>query len=171
MTRKVKAKKKQTKKTAVRTGAKKPPRKPVKKKALKKTTKKKPAKKAAKKVTRKKTVTRPAEKKTAAPKSIAVKSALAAATHQPAEPGSQEEAVGTVTHYYSHLQVAVIQLNKGMIRVGDTIHIKGTTSDSTQIVESMEYEHQPLTEAVAGQSVGLRVKDIVREHDIVYIVK
>ncbi len=87
------------------------------------------------------------------------------------EPASNEEAIGTVTHYYSHLSVAVVQINKGTLRTGNTIHVKGHVTDFTQAVESMEYEHQHIDQAAAGQSVGLKVKDHAREHDIVFVLK
>jgi len=87
------------------------------------------------------------------------------------EPIRQEEAVGVVTHYYSHLGVAVVQVNKAAIRSGDQVHIKGHTTDLTQIVGSMEYEHQHVESAEAGKTVGLKVMDHVREHDIVYLIK
>jgi hypothetical protein len=41
----------------------------------------------------------------------------------PAEPAASEERIGVVTHYYSHLSVAAIQLERGTLRVGDVIHI------------------------------------------------
>jgi|GEM_PF-176115 len=81
---------------------------------------------------------------------------------------SAEQPIGTVTHYYSHLSVAVVQLNEGTLRVGDTIHIKGHTTDLRQPIESMEVEHQSVQEASAGQLFGLKVRDHVREHDQVY---
>jgi len=87
------------------------------------------------------------------------------------EPSQHEEAIGTVTHYYDHLGVAIVQINKGTLKTGDTVHIKGHTADFTQSVESMEYEHQHIDQAEAGQNIGLLVKDHVREHDIVYLVK
>lgn len=87
------------------------------------------------------------------------------------EPLAKEAAVGVVTHYYSHLSVAVIQLNRGTLKTGDTIRIKGHTSDFTQRIESMEYEHSHIDQATPGQSFGLKIKDHVREHDIVYLVK
>ena len=86
------------------------------------------------------------------------------------EPASNEVAVGTVTHYYSHLSVAVVQINKGELKAGDTIRIKGNSTDIVQTVESMEYEHRHVDNASAGQSVGIKIKDHVREHDIVYRV-
>ncbi|MHB8843480.1 MAG: EF-Tu/IF-2/RF-3 family GTPase [Nitrospirota bacterium] len=87
------------------------------------------------------------------------------------EPVRQEEAIGIVTHYYSHLSVAVVQLNKGTLRTGDTIHIKGHSTDFTQTVNSLEYEHQHVDQAAAGQAVGIKVIDHAREHDILYRVK
>jgi len=75
--------------------------------------------------------------------------------------------VGHVTHYYSHLGVAAIEVETGDLKVGDTIHIKGHTTDLTQPVESMEFEHQKIAEARPGQSVGIKVKEHVRENDAV----
>ena len=52
--------------------------------------------------------------------------------------------------------------------MGDTIHIKGHTTDFEQVVDSMEIEHQPVKLAEAGAAVGVKVRDVVREHDNVY---
>jgi translation elongation factor EF-1alpha len=86
------------------------------------------------------------------------------------EPAPHEVAVGVVTHYYSHLGVAVVQVNTGSIKTGDRIHIKGHTTDFTQAVGCLEYEHRHVDQADAGQSVGVKVVDHAREHDIVYLV-
>ena len=85
-------------------------------------------------------------------------------------PMAGEERVGTVTHYYSHLSVAVVRLDSGTLRIGDTIHVVGNTSDFRQRVESMEIEHQPVSEVSAGQEFGLRVTDHARDNDTVYKV-
>ncbi|MDA8100143.1 MAG: hypothetical protein M0042_10990 [Nitrospiraceae bacterium] len=87
------------------------------------------------------------------------------------EPTQREDAVGVVTHYYSHLGVAVIQINTKSLKSGDTIHIQGHTTDFTQTVSSMEYEHAHVDEALPGQSVGIKTVDHTREHDIVYVVR
>ena len=76
-----------------------------------------------------------------------------------------------MTHYYSHLGVAIVQINNGSLKTGDRIHIQGHTTDFTQPVESMELEHQRIDQAATGQVVGLRVKDEARVHDIVYLIK
>lgn len=77
--------------------------------------------------------------------------------------------VGKVTHYFGHAKAAVVLLSDAL-RVGDRIHIKGSTTDFEQEVRSMEIEHGKLQEAKAGQEVGLEVNERVREHDIVYKV-
>jgi putative protease len=172
-----KAKGKSTKKKAA---SRKPAKKAVKKKiAKKKTAKKKVKKKALKKKTVKKAAKKKAAKKAKPSVERAVPSKPAVIEPGPPprtippveEPASNEEAIGTVTHYYSHLGVAVVQLNKGTLKTGDTIHVKGHSTDFTQAVESMEYEHQHIDQASAGQSVGMKVKDHAREHDIVFLVK
>ncbi|MBI3622195.1 MAG: hypothetical protein HY208_08435 [Nitrospirae bacterium] len=78
--------------------------------------------------------------------------------------------MGRVIHYYSHLNVAVISLDKGPLQVGDVIHIKGHTTDFRQPVESMQIEHESITKAVPGDDFGLKVTAHAREHDIVYRV-
>jgi putative protease len=52
--------------------------------------------------------------------------------------------------------------------VGDTIALKGPTTDFEQVVESMQIEHQNVQSAKAGQSIGLKVTQRVRENDMVY---
>ncbi len=80
-----------------------------------------------------------------------------------------EQEVGKITHYFTKIGVAVVELS-GTLRVGDTIHIKGATTNFTQNVDSMQIEHQPVEEAKAGQSIGLKVAEHVREHDTVFKV-
>lgn len=148
---------------------------PKKKTAKKKTAKKKTAKKktAKKKASAKRTAKRPAPRKSPTlKKTPEVKPGPPPSGIPPVEePLANEEAVGVVTHYYSHLGVAVIQLNRGGLKTGDTIHIKGHTTDFSQLIDSMEYEHHHIEQAKTGQSFGLKVKDHAREHDIVYLVK
>lgn len=148
----------------------------TKKKAKATAKKKKPA--AAKALVRKKAVPKKAvaKKKTAA-KSRAAPKAMAkrkpAVIPPPAAPAAPPgmERIGVVTHYYNHLSVAILKLEKGILRVGDHIHIKGHTSDFAQPVDSMEIDHVHVNEAGPGQSFGLRVREHAREHDVVYKAK
>jgi GTPase len=142
----------------------------IKKSAKKKTTKKKTAENKAAKTN--KTVAKTAARKKVPAKSIPVEPGPPPQVNPPVEePAQHEEALGTVTHYFTHLGVAIVQVNQGTVKTGDTIHILGHFTDFTQPVESMEYEHQKIDRAEAGQSIGLRVKDHVKPHDIVYRVK
>jgi len=75
--------------------------------------------------------------------------------------------VGRVTHYFEHLNVAVLALTD-VIRVGDWLHIVGHTTDFPQPVVSLQINHQPVSEAHPGQDVALKVNDRVREHDAVF---
>jgi hypothetical protein len=147
------------------------------KRAAKKVAKKskKVAKKARRKVSKKKVAR---GRKPAAKKRVGKPASAAAGIKPVILPAAQpvalpnEERVGVITHYYSHLGVAVLQLDAGaMLHEGDTIHVKGHTSDFVQQVGSMEIEHQHVSEARPGQSFGLKVKEHAREHDIVYRVK
>ena len=79
-----------------------------------------------------------------------------------------EEKIGKVTHYYSKLGVAAIELDHGKLHKGDKIHIVGHTTDTEQTVDSLELEHQQIEEAVEGQNVGIQVHEHVRENDDVY---
>jgi hypothetical protein len=136
----------------------------ARKKSAAKAPKKAASKKAAPRATSApKAAPRPAPK--APPRPVPAPAAPA----QP-EPLPGEEFIGVVTHYFGHLSVAAIRLEMGGLRVGDTIRILGHTSDFRQRVESMQVEHQPVTEAGKRQEIGLKVSQHAREHDAVYKV-
>ncbi|MDH5447804.1 MAG: translation elongation factor-like protein [Candidatus Bathyarchaeota archaeon] len=75
--------------------------------------------------------------------------------------------VGNVTHYFVKISVAVVELSD-TLSVGDRILIKGMTTNVEQTINSMQIEHANIEKAEAGQSIGLRVDDRVREGDTVY---
>lgn len=88
------------------------------------------------------------------------------------EPQVPEEGklIGKVTHYFGNIEVVVIEL-EDTLRVGDTIRIiGGADTDFTQTVDSMEIEHEKVKVAKAGDSIGLKVKQKVREGYKVYKV-
>lgn len=82
---------------------------------------------------------------------------------------SEEEVVkiGRVTHFFSKISVAVIELTTPL-SIGDTIVFKGPNTDFEQVVDSMQIEHENVEKAEAGQSIGLKVTQRVRETDSVY---
>jgi len=75
--------------------------------------------------------------------------------------------VGRITHFFTKINVAVVELT-APLAVGDRILIKGPTTDIEQVVQSMQIEHENIERAEAGQSIGLKVEQRVREIDIVY---
>ena len=66
--------------------------------------------------------------------------------------------------------MAAIKLTDDSLKVGDTIHIKGHTTDLTQEVGSMQIENQNVQEAGPGADIGVKIGDRVRENDVVYKV-
>ena len=81
-----------------------------------------------------------------------------------------EEEIGKITHYFGKIGVAAIEITSGTLAVGDTIHVKGHTSDFTLLVDSMQIDMKEVQEAGVGQSVGIRVPEHAREHDVVHKV-
>jgi len=80
-----------------------------------------------------------------------------------------EQKVGRVTHYFAHIQVAAIKL-EDELKVGDRVHIKGHTSDFTQPINSMEYDHNKIEVGKKGQEVAVGVAEHARQHDEVFKV-
>jgi len=81
----------------------------------------------------------------------------------------EEKLIGKISHYFGHISVGIIELSDEL-KVGDTVHIKGHTSDFSQVVASLQIEHQSVNEAKAGESAGTKVDQKVHEHDNVYKV-
>ena len=82
----------------------------------------------------------------------------------------EEKKVGVVIKFFGKISVAAIQLIDDGLTVGDTIHIKGHTTDFTQTVGSMQVENEDVEKADPGADIGIKVGDRVRENDEVYKV-
>ncbi len=81
-----------------------------------------------------------------------------------------EREVGKVTHYYTNIDVAIVEVTD-TIKVGDRIHIQGATSDFEQDVTSMQIEHESIQAAEPGQVIGLKVEEKARGGDVVFVVE
>ena len=81
----------------------------------------------------------------------------------------EEELVGRVSHWYGKISVMGVTLS-GHLAVGDTIHVRGHTTDFTQPVTSMQIWHQDVSEAGPGDEVGIKVAHRARVGDRVYKV-
>lgn len=79
-----------------------------------------------------------------------------------------EVEIGRITHFFSHLNVGIIEVTRGDLKVGDKIRVKGHTTDFVQDVDSMQKDHAAVASASNGESVGIKVKSPVREHDLVF---
>jgi len=77
------------------------------------------------------------------------------------------EPIGRVTAYFARIGVAAIELDSPLL-AGDSITIKGATTDFTMVVESMQIDHETVEMAGAGDGVGLLVAERVRPGDLVY---
>jgi len=82
----------------------------------------------------------------------------------------KEELIGKITHYFGKIDVGIIEIAKGKLAAGDKIHIKGSTTDFEQAVDSMQVEHEKVEKAKKGDVIGLKIKDKVRDGDEVYKV-
>jgi sulfate adenylyltransferase subunit 1 (EFTu-like GTPase family) len=80
-----------------------------------------------------------------------------------------EEEIGTIDHYFAHIGVAGVALTASL-KVGDRIRVLGHTTNFEQTVDSIQVEHESLTEAGPGASVGIKVAERCREGDLVYKV-
>jgi len=82
-----------------------------------------------------------------------------------------ETPIGRVEKYFGKIGVAAIRVTSGELKVGDTIRIKGHTTDFQQTVDSMQVEHASVEKVGAGTDVGIKVAQKVHEHDTVYLVE
>ena len=75
--------------------------------------------------------------------------------------------IGQITHYFDHINVAAVTLTEPL-RIGDTVHILGHSTDFRQEVTSLQIEHQPVTEAKPGDDVAMKVMQKVHPNDKVF---
>ncbi|MBE9542022.1 MAG: hypothetical protein KAS98_02360 [Deltaproteobacteria bacterium] len=79
-----------------------------------------------------------------------------------------EEKVGKIVKFFAKPSVAAIEVTDGTLSVGDRVKIKGHTTDFEDSIASMQEDNNPIEKATPGQMIGVKVKERVREHDIVY---
>jgi putative protease len=127
---------------------------------------KKPTRKPARRTTSKRTAAKPARKP--AVRKQAVPKASASAAERGLVSGAALE-VGVVSHYFSRAGAAVVALSRP-IHHGDTIHVRGATTDFVQAVDGIALEGAAVREGVPPQSVGLRLEQRARTGDRVYRV-
>ena len=82
----------------------------------------------------------------------------------------KEKPIGVVTHYYGGIEVGIIKFNK-TVKAGTEVEIRGATTNFSQKLDSMQYDHKPVETAPKGKEVGVKLEDKVREGDEVYEIK
>ena len=79
-----------------------------------------------------------------------------------------DKAVVEVPSSHSGL-ISTIHINTGdPLNVGDTIRIKGHTTDQKMEVKSIQIEHKNVETAKKGDSIGIEVTEKARRKDKVY---
>lgn len=81
-----------------------------------------------------------------------------------------EERIGSVIKFFDKTSIAAVKLDFGDLAVGDTIHIKGNTTDFTQQIELMEFDHQPVQKALRGHFAGVKLSQPAKPFDLIYKV-
>jgi putative protease len=82
---------------------------------------------------------------------------------------ADEVEIGRVKDFFAHIGVAGIDLT-GPLKIGDRIRIRGHTTDLEEVVTSIQIEHESVEEAKAGDKIGVKVAERVRDGDHVYRV-
>ncbi len=83
-----------------------------------------------------------------------------------ADEGWQE--IGKITDYFSKVGAVAIELTGGALKVGDTVKFKGHTTNFEQVITSIQIDNNSVQEASIGDSVGIKIDERVRKHDLVY---
>ena len=101
-------------------------------------------------------------------KSKAKRKPAAKKAKKPAGLEASLEKIGEVTHYFPHVNAAAVKLLKSGLKVGDSVYIKGHTTEFKELVKSIQLDHTTIPEGKKGQEIGLLVKSRVRQGDKVY---
>ncbi len=83
---------------------------------------------------------------------------------------AMEERIGSVLRFFEKTSVAAVKLDFGELSLGDKIRIKGPSTDFMQLVDTMEFDHQPVQKALRGQFTGIKLSQPAKPFDLVYKV-
>lgn len=81
-----------------------------------------------------------------------------------------EKKIGEVEHFYTDISVGIISLSD-QLELGDLVRFKGATTNFEQTVDSIQIEHKDVEKAHAGDEIGVKVDNRVREGDEVYLIE
>lgn len=75
--------------------------------------------------------------------------------------------IGVITHYFDKISVGIIKLSS-TLKIGEEIHVKGSTTKLIQIITSMQLNHKSIDLAKKGDEIGIKVLKPVRQGDKVF---
>lgn len=78
--------------------------------------------------------------------------------------------IGKVVHYYDHLGVAIVDLEKGELKVGQNVKFQHGEDEFTQAIESLQVDHKGVEEVKTGDSFGLKVDKPTKVGTLVFAV-
>jgi len=81
-----------------------------------------------------------------------------------------ETEIGTVSTYFSHVDVAAIKLSRSLSK-GQHIHIKGNTTDFQIKVDTIQIDRKNVNSAEKGDHIGIKVPEKVRSKDKVFLIE
>lgn len=81
----------------------------------------------------------------------------------------EEKLIGKITHYFDKISVAIVELS-GVLKEGERVHIKGSSTNFEQDISSIQIEHENVKKAKKGDAIGVKVDEKVREGDEVYLI-
>ena len=80
----------------------------------------------------------------------------------------KEQEIGYVSKYFGQIKVAAIEITAGKLSIGETIHIKGHTTDMNMDIAAIQIQHESVDSANKGDSIGLKVSGKARRKDKVF---
>ena len=80
----------------------------------------------------------------------------------------KEQEIGYVSKFFGKISVAAIEITAGKLTLGDTIHIKGHTTDINVKIDSMQVDHQAVDSVKKNDNIGVKVDGKARRGDKVY---
>jgi U32 family peptidase len=84
----------------------------------------------------------------------------------------KKEFIGKIQHYYDKINVGLLMLNSGNLKIGDEIYIIGkTTGLIRHKISSMQINHKDITEAKKHDNIGLKLPKTRKGDEIYKIIK
>lgn len=77
--------------------------------------------------------------------------------------------IGRVIHYYDKIGVAVVKLDKAL-KTGDKVKFIHGENSFEQTIESMQLDHQSITEGKSGDEVAIKVDSTAKDGTVVEAV-